>query len=569
MAGVIHKLNQKKNNSWLFHLFWILPALFLLVFYFYPILRVVQRSFIEEGRISVLNTANLKTGWRAIQFSFKQALLSTLATLLLGFPAAYLFGRFRFPGRKLLRLLSTLPFILPTVVVAAGFNALLGMNGWINNILMRLFDLSEAPIQMFGTLGAIILAHVFYNTSIFIRIAGTAWERLDRNIEDAARVLSASPWQSLRKVTLPLLMPSIISATLLVFLFDFTSFGVILLMGGAQFATIEVEIYIQTTQFLNLRLAGMLSLLQLVFSMSITALGRRIDKMSFTPVIPVVDEGNLRKPDNLWKRVFIPIMVFMLVAVMVVPVLALVLRALMVPPGENAADGLRLSLRNFQRIFINQRDALFFVPPFIALRNSILFASTATMLAVVLGGFIAITTRWSKKIGDVLDTLIMLPLGTSAVTLGLGYLLAFSGSRTLIKYYPLLIPIAHALIALPFVVRILQPAIQSIPEQQHYAAVMLGVAPRKLWWKVDVPMIKKPLITSAIYAFAISLGEFGATTFLSRPEIPTLPVAIFRYLGLPGMENYGKAMAMAVILLCACAAGFIFIENLQETQENQ
>jgi len=569
MAGVIHKLNQKKNNSWLFHLFWVLPALFLLVFYFYPILRVVQRSFIEEGRISVLNTANLKTGWRAIQFSFKQALLSTLATLLLGFPAAYLFGRFRFPGRKLLRLLSTLPFILPTVVVAAGFNALLGMNGWINNILMRLFDLSEAPIQMFGTLGAIILAHVFYNTSIFIRIAGTAWERLDRNIEDAARVLSASPWQSLRKVTLPLLMPSIISATLLVFLFDFTSFGVILLMGGAQFATIEVEIYIQTTQFLNLRLAGMLSLLQLVFSMSITALGRRIDKMSFTPVIPVVDEGNLRKPDNLWKRVFIPIMVFMLVAVMVVPVLALVLRALMVPPGENAADGLRLSLRNFQRIFINQRDALFFVPPFIALRNSILFASTATMLAVVLGGFIAITTRWSKKIGDVLDTLIMLPLGTSAVTLGLGYLLAFSGSRTLIKYYPLLIPIAHALIALPFVVRILQPAIQSIPEQQHYAAVMLGVAPRKLWWKVDVPMIKKPLITSAIYAFAISLGEFGATTFLSRPEIPTLPVAIFRYLGLPGMENYGKAMAMAVILLCACAAGFIFIENLQETQENQ
>ena len=93
---------------------------------------------------------------------------------------------------------------------------------------------------------------------------------------------------------------------------------------------------------------------------------------------------------------------------------------------------------------------------------------------------------------------------------------------------------------------------------------MLGVPYDKLWWKLDLPMIRKPLITAAIYAFAVSLGEFGATTFLSRPEIPTLPVAIFRYIGLPGQENYGKAMAMAVILLLACTAGFVVIENLQD-----
>lgn len=166
-----------------------------------------------------------------------------------------------------------------------------------------------------------------------------------------------------------------------------------------------------------------------------------------------------------------------------------------------------------------------------------------------------------------MDTIIMLPLGTSAVTLGLGYMLAFSGSRRMVSFYPILIPIAHALIALPFVVRILQPALNAIPANQHDAAEMLGIPRGKLWRKLDLPIIRKSVITSAIYAFAISLGEFGATTFLSRPDIPTLPVAIFRYLGLPGQENYGKAIAMAVILLFACTAGFMLIENLQEVPE--
>ena len=160
----------------------------------------------------------------------------------------------------------------------------------------------------------------------------------------------------------------------------------------------------------------------------------------------------------------------------------------------------------------------------------------------------------------------MLPLGTSAVTLGLGYLIAFSGSRAMVAFFPVLIPIAHALIALPFVVRILKPALKAIPSSQHDAAIMLGIPHNRLWWKLDLPIIKKPLATAAIYAFAISLGEFGATAFLSRPEIPTLPIAIFRYLGLPGGENYGKALAMAVILLFACTLGFIIIENLQDAQ---
>ena len=122
---------------------------------------------------------------------------------------------------------------------------------------------------------------------------------------------------------------------------------------------------------------------------------------------------------------------------------------------------------------------------------------------------------------------------------------------------------AHALIALPFVIRIIQPVIDSIPKNLHEAAMTLGVPERQLWKYIDLPLIKKSLATAAIYAFAISLGEFGATSFLTRPEYPTLPIAIFRYLNLPGGENYGKAMAMAAILLIICGGGFFMIEHLQ------
>ena len=461
---------------------------------------------------------------------------------------------------------STLPFILPTVVVAAAFNALLGTSGWINLLLMRIFSLSQPPIQVFGTLGVIVLAHMFYNTSIFIRVVGTAWERLDPNIEGAARILSSSPWQTFLRVTLPLLLPSIVSAMLLVFLFDFTSFGVILLLGGVQFATMEVEIYIQTTQFLNLKLAGFLALVQLIFSIEITYLGKRLDAASFAPIMPVMSEKGLREPATFRKKVFVVIMGLLLVVMMVVPLAALILRATMVQTVGGSAGAFRFSFINFQHIFANERDALFFVPPFIALRNSALYAFAAMLIALTIGIFIVVGSGRSARIRSIMDTMVMLPLGTSAVTLGLGYLLAFSGSRAMVVFYPFLIPIAHSLIALPFVVRIIQPAINAIPSNQHEAAVVLGVSPNKLWWKLDLPIIRKPLITAAIYSFAISLGEFGATTFLSRPEIPTLPVAIFRYFGLPGRENYGKALAMSVILLAACAAGFLIIENLQETQ---
>jgi thiamine transport system permease protein len=156
----------------------------------------------------------------------------------------------------------------------------------------------------------------------------------------------------------------------------------------------------------------------------------------------------------------------------------------------------------------------------------------------------------------------MLPLGTSAVTLGLGYLLVFNRPPLDVRTFPWLIPVAHSLVALPFVVRALQPALSSIPQSLRQAAAVLGASSLRVWVEVDLPILTRAALVSAIFAFTISLGEFGATSFLARPEYPTLPVAIYRYLSQPGELNYGQALAMSTILMFVCSLSIFLMEKI-------
>ncbi len=177
--------------TWRAALFWLLPAAFLGVFFYQPLLAIFNLLISPEWGFD-LSALNWGQVWEPLQFTFFQATLSTLLTLLVGLPSA---GCLRnSPSRQEdLKLLSTLPFILPTVVVAAGFNALLGPRGWLNLGLMALFNLDLPPIQFLNTFGAILTAHVFYNTTIIIRVVSNAWSRQNVRFQQAARVLGPVP----------------------------------------------------------------------------------------------------------------------------------------------------------------------------------------------------------------------------------------------------------------------------------------------------------------------------------------------------------------------------------------
>ena len=260
-------------------LLWLAPLAFLALFYFYPLGSILQLSLdsAQDGWASaLLETLTSPYTLRLLGFTIGQAVLSTLLTLAFGLPGAYLLARYQFRGKALLQALAGIPFVMPTLVVGAAFNALLGARGWVNAGLMTLLDLPQPPIQFTNTLVAILVAHVFYNTSIVLRMVGDFWSHLDPRLGQAAQLLGASPWQALRRVTLPLLAPAITAAALLVFIFDFTSFGVILVLGGPRFATLEVEIYYQAINLFNLPTAATLSILQIGCTLALTIIYSRL-----------------------------------------------------------------------------------------------------------------------------------------------------------------------------------------------------------------------------------------------------------------------------------------------------
>lgn len=554
---------------------WALPMLFMLVFYFYPLGKITTLAF---SRIGANGSLPLEEVFRStyvariIGFTLGQATLSTLTTVILGLPAAYLFARYEFRGKAFLRSLTGIPFVLPTLVVAAAFNALIGPQGWVNLLLMRGLGLENPPLRLMNSLTAIVIAHVFYNLTIVIRLVGDYWTHLDPRLGKAALLLGCKPWQAFWRVTLPLLLPAVQAASLLVFIFDFTSFGVILILGGPRLATLEVEIYYQVTGLFNLPMAMALSLIQLTCTLIMTIAYSRLSETMTRPLNLWRGQFNLKQARRKTERFFLVGIIALLLIFQISPLAALLGRSFLragAERGQTSTTAPEFTLAPYRELFINRRASLFYIPPARAIAVSLGYALTTVLLSLLLG----MPTAWLmaqsfsasglNRLRKTLDPLLMLPLGTSSLTLGLGFLVAFDRPPFDLRASPLLIPLAHTLVAFPFVVRSLTPAFKTIRPKLRQAAALLGTPPLQTVWRVDLPLAGRALFVAAVFAFSISLGEFGATALLARPEFPTIPVAIYRYLSQPGELNYGQALALSVILMMVTAGGMIFIERFR------
>ncbi|MBM3129965.1 MAG: iron ABC transporter permease [Chloroflexi bacterium] len=538
-----------------------LPIAFLAASYFYPLAAILQTSFALGDARAALEIFTDDYYARVLVFTIWQAALSTLLTLIAALPAAFIFARYEIRGAKILRALTTIPFLMPTIVVATAFSALFGPRGSVNLALMQLFQLDQPPVQILNTLAIILLAHTFYNFTIVLRVVGGFWANLDPQIEDAARVLGANRARVFWRVTLPLLAPAIVAAALLIFIFNFTSFGVVLVLGGARLATLEVEIYRQTVNLFNLPLAAALSLTQLVCTFALTLVYTRLQARLAQPLRLRPQHSVRQKLRGAREKFLVGLYLALMIAFLTTPLISIVVASF--------EDGLGY----YVELFINRRDSIMFVPPIDAVRNSLFFASATVVLAVALGLIAAYSIdprpptadrRRSSVIGHrsalrFLDAIYMLPLGTSAVTLGFGFLIALSALRASIA----LVIVAHTLVAFPFVVRAIVPILRSIAPRLREAAQVLGASPARVWREIDLPIITRAVIVGAIFAFTVSMGEFGATMLVARPDLPTIPLAIYRFLGQPGLINFGQALALATILMLVSAAGILALERLR------
>ena len=571
MARLLRRRHAAASFGWV--LAAAAPLAFVAVFFAYPVLTVVGDGL--SGLGDVLGRPAIG---RVLWFTVWQAVASTALTLAVGIPAAAALARLAPRTRRLVRAVITVPFVLPTVVVAGAFEAVFDR-----------FRLDEGVLSLHHTVWAILLAHVFFNYAVVVRTVGSWWAGLDGRNADAAALLGATPVRTFRHVTWPLLRPAVAAAAAVTFLFSFTSFGVILILGGPARATVETEIYRYAITRLDFETASALALCQLVAVATLVTLAGVAERCR-TVARRVPGRTAQRRRHGV-----IAVNAAVAFGLLGVPILTLVERAFATGDGYGVTNFAALA----ERVQMLPTSAL------AALRHSLGFAVMATAIATAVGSLASAVvvgsrpgaagrrvaverepvtshgalrprvrdgpfrrhgTAWLRRLFDVGLTL---PLGVSAVTVGLGMLLALDTPPVNFRTAWWIIPVAHALVGMPFVVRTLVPTLRSIDNRLREAASVLGASPLRTRREVDVPIASRAVAVGAAFAFAVSLGEFGATAFLPRrPDTLTAPLALFRLLGTPGDALRGQAMALAVVLMAATALSVLVIEGLRRTDES-
>ncbi|MFI0801146.1 thiamine transport system permease protein [Amycolatopsis lurida] len=512
----------------------VLPLGFLVVFFAWPVAAIVARGFGSGGVGTAIGDP---LTWELAGFTVASAGVSTIVAVLAGLPVAFLLARVRLPGVSLVRTLVLVPFVLPTVVVGLAFRAL-----WPDGGLLPL-----------------VLANAFFNVAVVARTVSGLWSHLDPRTVDAARALGASPWRAFRSVTLPALAPAVVSSAAVVFLFCATSFGVVLILGGAKYRTLETEIYLRTVELLDLSGAAALSLVQfaaVVAALVVGALARRRRENAVR--LRSRSETARRPRGGEWWAVSAG---FVVVALLMTPIVALLVESV------STSDG--WSLAGYEALAGHGSRGALQVSGWDAASMSLRTAFDATTLAMIVGVLASVVLvalrrtpgRLARGMGETMDAALMLPLGVSAVTVGFGYLVTLDALPGDLRTSPLLVPLAQALVIIPLIVRMVLPVLRSVDVRLRQAASTLGASPGRVWREIDLPLTARSLVAAAGFGYVVALGEFGATSFLARPDAPTLPVAVATLISRPGELNNQMAYAACALLMIVTVVAVVLIDR--------
>jgi thiamine transport system permease protein len=534
----------------------ILFGLLVLVFY-YPLAMVLSGAFRSEGTWSLSFITSVLTDpyyVHIILFTIKQALYSTLLSLGIGLIGAYILSSYHFPGKKTIRSLTVIPFVLPPIVVALGFVLFFGNNGYLNRWLISLFNLPNPPIRILYSLTAIILAHAFYNAPIVTRIVSTVWEGFDPSIDEAAMSLGAGKLRRFIGITIPRLMPAILSSCALVFIFTFLSFPIVLTLGGARYSTIEVGIYTLVRTLLDYNNGAALILVEMVISLSFTYLYLRAEGGLATTTRGerrLITRPLFATPPSIGRCLIIGYAALMAVFFMG-PIVSIIV--------DSIYSSGSITLNNYVELLSQRYSPFLGTSPLATVRASLIIGALATSVSLVVGTAIAFLVVRARFAGRwLIEAALMAPLAVSSVAIGFALLRGLSAVPLNLGQTLTAIVVAHSILVYPFVVRVMRPILEGLDPTLVEAARSLGSSRVRAFFDIEFPVLRRGFLVAAIFAFALSAGEMSATILLMRPGLSTIPIAIY---GLLSARQFGAASAMAVVLIAVTAISFILIDRL-------
>lgn len=533
----------------------VLPLVFLAVVLVAPVLRLLAEGLAPEVAPDVEPLRWLAVWqddflrWRVV-WSLVQAAITCALALLLGLPVAWVLARLEFAGRTLALRLLMLPFVVPTLVAALGVLALWGPHGLLGQ------PLAGAGIDLQGTPWLLLYGNLFFNLCVVVRAGVDALEQVSAARVAAARSLGASPWRAFWRVEWPAIAPWLSSALCLVFLYCFAGFGLALVLGGQEYATIEVEMYSLVAHELALGQASVLALWMLVLTGAVALAYAALERRLAAPgrVVPVARQ----RPKGVAQRCALMGALAVLFVICAAPLLAIVWRAAhALLAGQGGA-------------VLTSADTLD------ALWNTVRFSATALLLATALGlvhalGVRSLDAAAQARQGAAAPLVLalvwraaaFLPFVVSSVTVAFGLLLLYPDASASL----LMLLAAYVLLAYPFVAKSLTASLDALPASLGQAAASLGARPWRVFWRVTLPLVAPALRRGMAFAAATALGEFAVTLFLARPEWTTLTTLIYQHLGRPGQANLDAALVLAGLLMLLALGAFTLIEGHQREND--
>lgn len=455
----------------------------------------------------------------------------------------------RLRGQEIIKAFITVPFVLPTIVVAIGFTS------------FRRIPVFASLFQSGSNIPIIILAHVFMNYSIAVRVIGSTWRNLDFSLEDAASLDGAGRLRTFIEITLPHLKNSIASAFTLIFLYCAASFGIILVLGGGAIKTVETEIYITATQYLDLQKTAGLVFLQSL----ITAIAFFTSRDSGTSgLLENRADGLARKLDHRDLPVVAITATFISIFI-ALPILKIFIDAFFIGGSPSILNFVNLTgqgARDLLNISVTQAALN-------SLRNAIIASAVSIGIGLLVsfiisrrgGGCYARTTQ------RVLDLAFQAPIGISSVVLGFGYLVTFGSGIFPLRSSWIVTPIVASILSTPLIIRLIYPALISIDRDLLESASTDGASAEQTWWHIEAPIIRTVILTALGFSALISIGEFGAANFLAYGEQGTLPIILYQLISRPGTQNYGMAMAASSLLILFVALVIYLITHLDTSEK--
>ena len=539
---------EKRFNVWTV-LTLILLALFL-VFVIYPIGMLLIKSLFTEGKVDLsyfVKFFSKRYYWGSLVNSFKVTVVSTIVAALIGVPMAYMLRSVKIPGSGLINILIVISYLSPPFIGAYSWIQLLGRNGFITKILNSLLGVKLNGI--YGFAGIVLVFSLQSFPLIYMYVSG-AMKNLDNSLNEAAESLGCNVFQRVTKIIFPLVMPSLLAGSLLVFMRVFSDFGTPMIIGEG-YKTFPVMLY---TQFMgevgtNDGFAASMCLIVIVIALMFffiqKLLGRKFtySMTALKPMEPGTAQG--------WRKVCVYLAVYLIAFVAALPQLTVLVTSFIGTINGSLFTG-EFTLDNYRNIFAKGNTT--------AITNSYLFGLAAIVIVVVCGILISyLSVRKRSILTAILDVLTMFPYIIPGSVLGISFLYAFNGPPFLLGGTALIIIISLSIRRMPYTIRSSTAIIGQISPSIEEASISLGASQMKTFLQVTIPMMLPGVLSGAIMSWITLISELSSSVILYTSKTMTLTVAIYSEVI---RSNFGNAAAYSTILTLSSIASLLLFFKL-------